>query len=215
MFKKTGFTLIIAQLIAYITCSINGDIPFSNIPSFIGFNFFAIIGIILLIKEYKTTEPNKKIKKEYSNEEKNLDMQLKEDFMKKVLIIVVLIIFSFIFVSIQSSLFVPMIVKNTQCECKPCTLEERLEKYINNTNDIEKNDAKVILLFMGYAWIVTLLVDTIIYNKIKNIQFKIITKNKEQQENDLLYKIIPITVAIGVTIILIILYLIPTIINSN
>ena len=133
--------------------------------------------------------------------------------MKKILIIICLIIFSFVFVSIQSSFFVPMIVENTQCDCNPCTSEERLDKYINNTNNIDKNSAEIILLFMGYAWIVTLLVDTIIYNKIKNVQFKITTKDKEQQENDLLYKIIPITITIGIIIILIILYSIPIIIN--
>lgn len=88
---------------------------------------------------------------------------------KKIFLVLALIVFSFIFVAFQSSILVPNIIENTQCECKPCTLEDRFEQYMStsNNNIITNNNSKIILLFMGYAWISTLLIDIILYNIIE------------------------------------------------
>ncbi len=96
MLEKTGFTLIIAQLIAYISCSINGSLPFSNIPGFIGFNFFAIIGIILLIEDKR--KQSKYVQNKISQSDKlinkeQIDVSLTIRFSILAIVIISLVIF--------------------------------------------------------------------------------------------------------------------------
>ena len=64
---------------------------------------------------------------------------------KKIFLVFALIVFSFIFVAFQSSILVPNIIENTQCECKPCTLEDRFEQYMStsNNNIITNNNSKI------------------------------------------------------------------------
>lgn len=87
--------------------------------------------------------------------------------MNKIALIIILIVFSFIFVSIQTSIFLPPILEETNCECKPCSvIEERLGKYLvpNSNNAVSGKNST--LIFMGYCWLNTILIDIMIYKKI-------------------------------------------------